>query len=294
MQKTTRLTTIEHTLRQGARRLTNSDSPYLDAEILLSKILKTERTYLLSHPEKKINWAQLLIFYWLISKRQHGWPIAYLTKQQEFYGRTFKVNRGVLIPRPETELLVEQTLLTLKNYPCLKTVVEIGVGSGCLICSVALADNSDRKFVGTDLSRLAIKIALDNARYFGLNSRLIFKTGDNLTALYPIIETSNLPLPWLLISNPPYLNNKTYTPALKFEPRLALWGGTDGLDWYRNFFKQLITWPQRLWPKIILWETDSELTDGIIQLNKLLPQPYNWQIIKDLTNHDRIIKLIAT
>ncbi|MEK7497080.1 MAG: HemK family protein methyltransferase, partial [Patescibacteria group bacterium] len=133
------LFTVQNLLKLGAKSLNKaSNSKDLDAEILLSHILKINRATMLAQTNKTISYLTAGRFWWLIFKRRHHIPIAYLTGRQEFYGHSFLVNKNVLIPRPETELLIEIAMSTIRANSALTTAIDIGTGSGCIAITLAL------------------------------------------------------------------------------------------------------------------------------------------------------------
>jgi len=217
--------------------------PRLETEILVSFLLKKEREFLLTHPETRVTAAVFKSFRALAKKRLQNWPIAYLTGHKEFYGRDFKVSPAVLVPRPETELMVEEVLAAAQAGADL--IVDVGTGSGAIIVSVAdelrrLAptryENID--FAAVDISPAALKIAKANAKRYSLPIR--FYQGDLLA---PLKLNMKKPLGHLVIAaNLPYLTpaQTKGSPSIKREPRLALDGGADGLKYYKKLFQQIL------------------------------------------------------
>jgi release factor glutamine methyltransferase len=166
-----------------------------------------------------------------VFRRVKGEPVAYITREKEFYGLSFEVGPGVLIPRPETELLVEKTL---ELAPQNSTVIEIGTGSGAVIISV-LVCRQDLKGVATDISRDALLIAQKNALRHNVDKRITFAVADAIEA---IGENSQI-----IVMNPPYVAEKDINllsrDILKFEPGCALFGGVDGMNVIRKVIKRL-------------------------------------------------------
>jgi release factor glutamine methyltransferase len=218
--------------------------PPLEQELILSHILKKSREYVLTHPEIQLSKKQEQLFATMSARRLKNEPMAYILGRKEFYGLDFKVTRHTLIPRPETELLVEE-LIKLKHKNC--TIIDIGTGSGNIIISIAKNLKfriSNLKFIGVDISSKALKIAKYNAKKHGVDKKIrFFKSNllnyflNNLT----IKPFNNL----IIVANLPYLSNKIYNSAKSdvknFEPKIALSGGDDGLDHYKNLFKQIKT-----------------------------------------------------
>ncbi len=193
----------------------------LESEILLRHTLKIDRARLYLEMDTGLSARQLGEFLRLIERRASGEPAAYLTGHREFYGLDFLVNRDVLIPRPESELLVEQAIEAAKNYPFL-TIADIGTGSGAI--AVSLAVNLPRALIyATDISASALEVALTNCRRHGVRGKVRLLKGDLLEPLAEPVD--------IIIANLPYIpapeldNVNTFG----FEPSLALDGGSDGL-----------------------------------------------------------------
>ncbi len=201
------------------------DSPWLDAELLLAHVLQKERVWLLAHPEYRVNAPQRKQFLLLVRRRSKRIPLAHLTSEKEFYGLRFRVTPAVLIPRPETEQLIEFSLPYLKELPGGSVVADIGTGSGCIAISLAkLLPNL--RFIATDISPDALSMARKNARRHGVRGRIRFLRGPNFSVL-----KKN---PTAIIANLPYLSHREYAsvePELRYEPRRALLArqGGDGL-----------------------------------------------------------------
>lgn len=189
-----------------------SDTPLLDAEILLSKELEVPRSFLHTWPEQVIEKSQSDRFAEVIKRRQAGEPLAYIVGKQEFWSLEFQVNHHVLIPRPETELIVE---LVLKSIPKEKALIaDLGTGSGAIACSIAV-EKKDWLIHATDLFPEALKVAEENARRLKLN-HIHFLKGNWCEALLPAKYDA-------IVSNPPYISAEdTHLEKLKFEPRSAL------------------------------------------------------------------------
>lgn len=174
----------------------------------------------------------------LVARRATREPLQYVLGTQDFFGREFVVEPGVLIPRPETELVVEEALASVKEVPC-PLVVDVGTGSGCLAISVA-GGNPDSTVVAVDQSMTAIHLARINAVRHGLEGRIRWVNGDLLT---PLLSTQTEGKVTAIVANLPYISQAEWEclpPDVKdFEPRLALYGGPDGFDPYRRLFAQV-------------------------------------------------------
>ncbi|MEK7648853.1 MAG: peptide chain release factor N(5)-glutamine methyltransferase [Patescibacteria group bacterium] len=191
----------------------------LDSEVLLAHILKVERSYLFAHSEQSFSKKQLQGFRGFIKKRAQRVPCAYLVGYKEFYGSAFFVNSSVLIPRPDTEVLVECVSRYLLEYPEKKNILDIGTGSGCIAITLAL-QHPKLNLVGTDISSKALSLARKNVKHFGCEKRVRILRAN----LYPASPKRFD----IIVSNPPYLSTKEYStalkkyPELKYEPRGSL------------------------------------------------------------------------
>lgn len=208
----------------------SSDSPRLDAEILLAQTLQRTRSYLYSWPEVELTVTQQALFQSLLQQRVKGEPIAYLTGRREFWSLELEVSPATLIPRPETELLVEQALLRLPARPAL--IADLGTGSGAIALALA-SERPDCRIIATDCSTEALALARRNAARLQC-STIKFCAGDWLAALPAGLYQ-------MIVSNPPYI--AASSPYLqhgdvRFEPGSALVSGTDGLDAIRQIVAQ--------------------------------------------------------
>ncbi|MFA5188027.1 MAG: peptide chain release factor N(5)-glutamine methyltransferase [Patescibacteria group bacterium] len=272
-----------------------SSSPILDIELLLTKVLTKPKEYLFEYPEKKLTNSQFNQFKKLFRRRFKGEPIAYILGHKEFYGLDFKVNRNVLIPRPETEILVEEIIKyhksAIRNQQSVIGIIEIGVGSGAII--IALAKNiQNTKFLATDISAKALNIAKQNAK--DNKAKIKFLKGNLLQPLNKIQNSAFVIQNSIITANLPYLDKKeenllpsSDTIGLKFEPKLAYDGGSDGLKYFRQLFAQVQKY--NLKPKAIFLEIGHKQGQRIKNLAKQALPKYKVQIIKDLCGHDRAV-----
>ena len=195
----------------------------LDSEILLSKVLKKKREEILINLDQKICLKNVSRYNNLIQRRSQNEPVAYLVKEKEFWSKIFLVSKNTLIPRPETELMVEKLVNIYKSKSI--SILDIGTGSGCILISL-LSELNNSKGLGIDISKHAIKIAKKNAERHGkfLNIKFLNKS---------LSSTFNQKFD-LIVSNPPYIRTgdiKNLNEDIKkYEPRIALDGGNDGLD----------------------------------------------------------------
>ncbi|MFA6427992.1 MAG: peptide chain release factor N(5)-glutamine methyltransferase [Candidatus Buchananbacteria bacterium] len=280
--------TIQQALIWGQQQLKKllKNSAYLDSEILLAFVLKKTKVYLYTHPEQKVSTKSLAKFKKLVTKRATNYPLAYLTSHKEFFGLDFYVDNRVLIPRPETELLVEQALaicqppLTAKKSPL--TICEVGTGSGGII--ISLAKNLPTNFCGqlwaSDLSAKALAVAKKNTKRHQVTKKIIFKLGNLLTPFKNQYFD-------LIIANLPYLSRLNNN--IVHEPKLALLAGFDGLKYYRQLIKQTDLY---LKPGgYLMIEIDPNQKTALIKLVKKLLPNYQLIFIKDYAKRYRLLKI---
>jgi release factor glutamine methyltransferase len=215
--------TISSALENIQRRISGTtDTPSLDAQVLLAHVTGRERGWVLAHPEYTLDTEETLRLADRLAQLTAGVPLPYVLGSWEFYGRSFKISPQVLIPRPETELLVETALDWLRAHPGRRKAAEAGTGSGCIAVSLA-ADMPDLQLVATELSPAAAAIARENAVRHQVHGRVRVLVNDLL---------EDLPGPFdLIAANLPYIPSNTLRqlPVYRREPDLALDGGEDGL-----------------------------------------------------------------
>ena len=201
----------------------NIPSHKLDSELLLSKVLKKRRAKIITNLNQKINLIHISQFNDYIKRRSSKEPIAYILKEKEFWSKSFDIEKNTLIPRPETELMVEKLLKIFKNKS--PNVIDIGTGSGCILISL-LSEIKNSKGLGIDISQQSILLAKKNAKKLKVIKRIKFSRK-------PLKMLFNYKFD-LVMSNPPYIKTKdikNLQDDIKyFEPKLALDGGIDGLD----------------------------------------------------------------
>ena len=209
---------------------------FLDIELILSYSLKKTREFVLTYPEFFITKNKNSLIMKLIKRRIAHEPIAYIVKHKEFYGLDFIVNK-TLIPRPETELLVEEIM---KNNPKNKTIVDVGTGSGNIIITLAKKIKNKNNYIGIDISKKALVIARLNAKRIKVEKKIKFFQGNLLEPLLNKFKNKEL----IIIANLPYLSKKIYSSVSndikKYEPKSALYSRENGLSHYKKIIKQII------------------------------------------------------
>ena len=223
--------TIRAALAYGQGQLKASDSPALDTRLLLEHVLQADHATLIAHDDRSLTAEQEATYRRLVRRAALREPIPYLTGWAPFYGRQFMVTPAVLIPRPDTELLVEQALRWVNDWPGSDAagqnegayVVDVGTGSGCIAITLAL-ETPAAKIEAVDISALALNVARKNAGRLGVGERIVFHEG---SLLEPVVDR-----PDLIVANPPYVTNPEWTAlddGIKwYEPDVALRGGQDG------------------------------------------------------------------
>lgn len=212
-------------------------TPRLDAQLLAGHILGIERAMLYAYPEREMSPEQEQAFFDLIERRGHGEPVAYLLGHKEFYGRDFLVDRRVLIPRPETELLVEAALAVIQQKIAagqMPLVADIGTGSGAIAITLAGEEPSLPYLYACDISPQALEVALLNSQRHHVEQRVSLRQGDLLAALPEPVD--------ILIANLPYVGTEEMAllaPDVRaYEPHLALFSGPYGLGLLQRFCQE--------------------------------------------------------
>ena len=252
----------------------------LDSEILISKVFKKKREEIILNSNYKLVDSQIILFKKLLKERSKGKPISYITGKKHFWKNEFIINESSLIPRPDSELIVEEVLKYLKNKPFSK-LLEIGVGSGCILLSV-LDERKSCYGTGIDISKECINLSKINSKKLGIINRIKFYKSD--------IDNFNFGKYDLIISNPPYIKKQDIKYLEKdivdFEPIKALDGGLDGLSEIKkviNRSSKLIKLKGKLFLEIAFdqkREVLSLLKNRGFYINKVL---------KDLGNNDRCV-----
>ncbi len=258
----------------------NIKSPILDSEILMSKAIKKEKKFIILNSNQRIKKESFQYFKSLIKLRSTGKPIAYLTGNKSFWNYDFKINSDVLIPRPDTELIIDEVLKIVKNKRKLN-ILDIGVGSGCILLTI-LKEKKDFNGIGIDISKKCLDISRINASKFNLNNRVKFFKSDVDNFTYGKYD--------LIISNPPYIKKLDLKyldkDVINFEPKLALDGGLEGLSAIRkviNKSSELI----KINGKLVI-EIAFDQKNEVLKLLKNKGFYIN-KVLKDLAKNDRCI-----
>jgi len=280
--------TITEALAQGGASLPHSASPALDARLLMEYVLEKEHSFLVSHGDERLKSDQQRTFQSLIGRAAQLEPIPYITGRAPFYGLEFSVTPAVLIPRPESELLLEAALAwtaQAETHGEHLAVVDVGTGSGCIAILLArLLVNA--KVYAVDSSPAALAIAGANAAAFGVTTAIHFFLGNLLEPL-PV-------LPDLIVANLPYIADHEW-PIIEegvklYEPDLALRGGPDGLDLIRSLLVQAA---ERLAPRgAILLEIGWQQGPAAERLAREAFPTAQVNVRKDYGGHDRILSIV--
>lgn len=263
------------------------ESPRLDAEVLLSHVLKKQRIYLYVHFDEPLQPEELAAYREMVKKRVMHVPVAYILGEREFMGLTFKVTPDTLIPRPDTEILVQAAIDRLKAMPASDDtalhIADIGTGTGA-ICLSVLHYLPQAAAETVDISPAARAVAEENAEQLGLADRITFHTGDLLAPLAGRTFAA-------ILSNPPYIPEAdigTLAPEVRTkEPHTALSGGADGLDFYRRLAAEA---PQMLAPNgFLAFEVGIHQARDVAALAKANPLIGRTEILPDYAGIDRVV-----
>ncbi len=255
----------------------------LEAEVLLCHVLGIDRTQLRIKLENEISAVQRDLFFELIRRRLEREPIAYITGHKEFFGLEFQVTRETLIPRPETELIVEK-VISLKEKRSLGINTIVDVGTGCGAIAVALAVNmQDVEIAAIDISREALEVAALNAKRHDVFKKIRFVEGD---LLEPLAESVDI-----IVANLPYVREQDMgilsDDVRRFEPELALFGGVDGMDFIERLMNQSCSKLNTM--GIIILEISPEQRTSVVDIaNQCFPK-VNVEILADLNGYDRVV-----
>ena len=273
---------IYNAIKEGSKILKKKDIKFsdLDCEILLANVLKKQRKYLILNLDKPLNKKNYEIYKDLINQRSNGKPVAYLTKKKDFWNSEFIIEEGILIPRPDTEVLIEATLKLFRNKDY-ANILDIGVGSGCILLSI-LKEKPCFYGKGVDISSKSISLSKLNAKKLSLENRVKFIKTDVDNFCHGKYD--------LIVSNPPYINSNKIKYLEKdvreFEPKLALDGGLDGTFKTLKIIKKASTLLKSN-GKLVLEIGYDQKTKIICLLKKR--GFYINNIVKDYAKNDRCI-----
>jgi release factor glutamine methyltransferase len=280
--------TIADVLKKATELLSqyNVPNPSLDAQLLLGHVLKLKRLDLYLNLEEKIDQLAQEKYQELITKRAGRIPLAYITGEEEFMGLSFLITEDVLVPRPETEILVETVLHKVAEQDEKYVLVDMGTGSGNIAISLGkFIDKVD--IYAIDISAEALLVARDNAQQHAVAEKITLLHGDLFKPLAELDLQNNVDF---LISNPPYIKADIIDqlqPEVGFEPRLALDGGTEGLDFYERIIREAGNYLKNDGYLVM------EMPDGGCKAIKAMINKtgigYRTEIIKDYAGIDRII-----
>jgi release factor glutamine methyltransferase len=265
-----------------------SETPVLDAQVLLAHVLGKPRTWLLAHPEVNPDASETIRLESLMRRLEGGEVLPYLLGHQEFFGLDFDVTPDVLIPRPETELLVESAVAWLGAKPDRRTVADIGTGCGCI--AICLAHSiSDVRVLATEISRPALRVAAANSRKHRVSERIDLLQCDLLPSCAEGLPTDRYFD--LVCANLPYIPTATLIklPIYGKEPALALDGGPDGLDPFRRLFGHIPEWMTR--DGLILLEIESSSGAAVLSLAYDAFHAASIHLHQDLAGHDRLLEI---
>ncbi len=277
------MTSLAEWLAQARQRLSyTADQPALEAQVLLAHVLQKPRPWVIAHGDQILEPEQLDLLETSLRALQAGFPLPYLTGRQEFFGLEFTVSPQVLIPRPETELLVEHALAWLRAHPSRRRAADVGTGSGCI--AVTLAHHlPDLSLLAVDRSAAALHIARRNAQRWQVSERIHWLQSDLLSAVSARLD--------LLCANLPYIPTHKLAGlrVAQYEPLRALDGGTDGLDLIHSLLTQAA---RCLAPAaLILLEIEAEQPDSALSLaQRYFPQAQS-AVHTDLAGLPRLLSI---
>jgi release factor glutamine methyltransferase len=263
------------------------DSPRLSAELLVSSVLSMSRIELYTQFDKTISKDNLDKLHKLVKRTAENEPLSYLIGKTEFYSLELDIKKACLIPRPETELLVERAIDFLRGREGKQFICDLCTGCGCI--AVAIAKNfADCEIIATDISSEALETAEQNIKKYKLTDRIKLLCGDLFDPLIPQIESAKFDL---IVCNPPYVTAADYEELTKnvkdYEPREALYGGIDGLDVYRRIVQRV---DEFLKPdSALIMEIGYSQGPAVRELLEKTQIFSHINIEKDFSNNDRIV-----
>ena len=267
---------------QAVHALENSETPNLEVQVIAAFALGKSREWVIGHSEEILQGDQIEKMNGYLARLQEGEPLAYITGKQAFYGLDFNVSPAVLIPRPETELLVEEAIQWLASKPNRKKVLDMCTGSG--IIAITLVDSLPAiKMTAVDVSAEALAVAKKNAQDHTVEERICWEQSD----LFARVE-GNFDL---ILSNPPYIPSGKLKDlsVSKYEPRLALDGGMDGMSSIRTLFQQAA--PCLLPGGALMCEIESTLGEPILSLARTVFPDAEIDLLLDYADLPRLVRI---
>jgi release factor glutamine methyltransferase len=261
-----------------------SKLPAWEADQLLQISCNKDKTFILTHPEYKLSVKEFILFIYFFYRFKNGEPLAYLTGHKEFYGLDFIINKYTLIPRPDTEIMVEESIKILAGNKDFQ-LIDIGTGSGCVVISILknLAEQP-KKTLAIDISSEALKIAALNSLRHGI--KIDFIKSDLLSAAKNNIFGDKI----LITANLPYLTQEQFKkePSIQREPKSALIADEGGLAYYRKLLEQIKELNKSV---VALFEIDPDQTLRLIELVSSILPGAKTEIKTDLAGRDRLVKI---
>ena len=277
---------IDQALQEATKRLVEAgiETAALDASVLMSHVTGREKIELITHHKEEITEAEKKAYDAVIKRREGKEPVAYIVGEKEFWGKSFKVSPGVLVPRPDTETIIATLLALVPGKDAEAKVADLGVGSGCILISLLL---EFPKFMGfaVDQSKGALKMTAKNAANHDVTDRLHLYQGNWAE---PLEEKMNI-----IVSNPPYIRQSDMLTLMDdvkdFEPESALNGGESGLKCYRELIPS--AYEKLIGSGLLLLEVGHDQAEDVLALldkNKWSEK----MTFKDLSGHDRVVAAV--
>lgn len=274
------LETVGEAIARGRQFLAEvSQSASLDVQVLLADLMKQSRAWLLAHSDYQLDSDQSILFQESLDRYAAGVPLPYILGWWEFYGRVFELSPAVLIPRPETELVVEQALQVIRTRETTMRIADVGTGSGCIAVSLAV-EAPDISVVATDRSLAALQVTQANCRRYAVQDRVHLTQADLLSPFAGRFDLITANLPYIPTADLPDL------AVARAEPRQALDGGSDGLDLIRLLLSQL---PEYLIPGgVAIFEIGADQGKQVQLIVNQYTQ-FEVEILPDFSGLDRLL-----
>ncbi|MCT4566243.1 MAG: peptide chain release factor N(5)-glutamine methyltransferase [Maledivibacter sp.] len=279
--------TIHKALQEASKKLEHkAGTPLLDAQVILCHVLRVDRLYLIVNKERVLTNEEICKYNGMIEKRLYGVPVQYIIGRQEFMGLDFYVEEGVLIPRPDTEILIEKVLDSIdKESIC--SIVDIGTGSGAITITLAKYIRNSHVY-SIDISKKALDIARRNAEEHDMLPKISFLNGSLFDPLSNMGIEGRIDV---LVSNPPYIPTddieNLQIEVSKFEPRIALDGGKDGLDFYKEIINRAPKYLRQ--GGFMALEVGHDQARRVMELMEEKNRYIDIEITKDLAGIERVV-----